>query len=94
MGNTGDLWLDSALIPRLSFSPSPSTMLPTKFASSLTIFLSLGALAVNPFTQYAVDFPDPDRVAAGDFPINLAGAEDTIVAWANEMASYGPWSGP
>ncbi|KAJ7846716.1 chondroitin AC/alginate lyase [Mycena olivaceomarginata] len=54
--------------------------------------VSRAALATNPFTQYAVDFPDPNFVAAGNFGANFAGAEATIVAWAEEMASHGPWS--
>ncbi|KAJ7116999.1 alginate lyase-domain-containing protein [Mycena epipterygia] len=49
-------------------------------------------LGTNPYTTYAVDFPDPNRIASGNFPPNLSGAEDTIVAWADEMASYGPWT--
>jgi hypothetical protein len=61
---------------------------------SLVVVLSTAGpiLATNPFTQYAVDFPDPNFVAAGQFPSNLGGAQDTIVAWATEMASHGPWS--
>ncbi|KAF7300876.1 Chondroitin AC/alginate lyase [Mycena kentingensis (nom. inval.)] len=56
----------------------------------------LPVLATNPFVQYAVDFPDPDVIlsiannasAAADF----TGARASVVAWAEEMASYGPWS--
>ncbi|KAJ7644863.1 chondroitin AC/alginate lyase [Roridomyces roridus] len=69
-------------------------MLPSRllrFSATIVLFYSAQA-TTNPFTQYAVDFPDPNRVAAGNLPTNLAGAEDTIVAWADEMTSYGPWS--
>ncbi|KAJ7111341.1 alginate lyase-domain-containing protein [Mycena epipterygia] len=48
--------------------------------------------ATNTFTCYANDFVDPTYAAAGQYPSNLGGAEDTIVAWAEEMNSYGPWS--
>jgi hypothetical protein len=70
------------------------TPLRSRLALSLCVLLSLShaALATNPFTQYAVDFPDPNYVAAGKFGANFAGAEASIVAWAEEMASYGPWS--
>ncbi|KAJ7862137.1 chondroitin AC/alginate lyase, partial [Mycena olivaceomarginata] len=44
------------------------------------------------FRQYAVDFPDPNYVTAGQFGAKFGGAEATIVAWADKMASYGPWS--
>ncbi|KAJ7626085.1 chondroitin AC/alginate lyase [Roridomyces roridus] len=67
-------------------------MRPTTIISLGTALLPLLAQATNPFTQYAVDFPDPNLVAAGRFSSNVAGAEDSIVAWADEMASYGPWS--
>lgn len=65
-----------------------------RVALSLCILLSISrpALGTNPYTAYAVDFPDPSRIASGNLPSNLAGAEDTIIAWADEMASYGPWS--
>ncbi|KAJ7500651.1 chondroitin AC/alginate lyase [Mycena galericulata] len=68
--------------------------LPYRLTFTLGIALSVLpiASAANPFTQYAVDFPDPNHVAAGHFAANFAGAEDTILAWADEMASYGPWS--
>ncbi|KAJ7290691.1 chondroitin AC/alginate lyase [Mycena rebaudengoi] len=68
------------------FSPSGASV-------SLYLLLSIvPALATNPFTQYAVEFPDPSYVARADFPKNVGGAQDTIVQWAKEMASYGPWS--
>ncbi|KAJ7433979.1 chondroitin AC/alginate lyase [Mycena latifolia] len=53
---------------------------------------SCAALAANPFVQYAVDFPDPNTVTAGNFSSRLAGAEATIIQWAEDMAAYGPWS--
>ncbi|KAJ7507000.1 chondroitin AC/alginate lyase [Mycena galericulata] len=49
------------------------------------------AAAVNNFTCYANDFVTPAH-AAGQYAINLGGAQDTIVAWAEEMNSYGPWT--
>ncbi|KAJ7915904.1 chondroitin AC/alginate lyase [Mycena leptocephala] len=59
----------------------------------LTILLIVrpNAVATNIFTSYANDFVDPTH-AAGQYASNLRGAQDTIVAWANEMNSYGPWS--
>ncbi|KAK7007675.1 alginate lyase-domain-containing protein [Favolaschia claudopus] len=49
------------------------------------------AAAANPFTCYANDFVAPDRAVA-PYASKFTGAQDTIVAWADEMASYGPWS--
>ncbi|KAJ7204990.1 chondroitin AC/alginate lyase [Mycena pura] len=67
--------------------------LPCTFhALCLVLCLSRTAFATNPFVQYAVDFPDPSHVAARNFSSRFNGAEATIVAWAEEMASYGPWS--
>ncbi|KAJ7867551.1 hypothetical protein B0H14DRAFT_2346933 [Mycena olivaceomarginata] len=68
--------------------------MPPRFTLLLFVplFVCHWALATNPFTQYAVDFPDPNYVTAGQFGAKFGGAEATIVAWADEMASYGPWS--
>ncbi|KAJ6537207.1 chondroitin AC/alginate lyase [Mycena vulgaris] len=61
---------------------------------SLFIFLSIprAALATNPFTGYAVDFPDPNDVIAGNFGGRFSGAVATTVEWAKNRAAYGPWS--
>ncbi|KAK7042725.1 chondroitin AC/alginate lyase [Favolaschia claudopus] len=48
--------------------------------------------ATNPFVQYAVDFPDPKYITASKFGSDFNGAKGSIVAWANEMSSHGPWS--
>ncbi|KAJ7700499.1 alginate lyase-domain-containing protein [Mycena rosella] len=57
-----------------------------------TFLIAQPVAATNPFTQYANDFVNPTIAAAGQYATNLGGAQDTIVAWANEMTSYGPWS--
>jgi hypothetical protein len=69
-------------------------LIPPRFTLLLFVplFVCHWALATNPFTQYAVDFPDPNYVTAGRFGAKFGGVEATIVAWADEMASYGPWS--
>ncbi|KAK7036182.1 chondroitin AC/alginate lyase [Favolaschia claudopus] len=64
----------------------------TLLSLSLVLCLARAVLATNPFVQYAVDFPDPNFVASTKFGNNFNGAEATIVAWANEMASHGPWT--
>ncbi|KAF8179734.1 alginate lyase-domain-containing protein [Mycena galopus ATCC 62051] len=58
----------------------------------MLLFISRAVLATNPFVQYAVDFPDPNFLITERFGARFAGAEATIIAWAEEMASYGPWS--
>lgn len=42
-------------------------------------------------TSYANDFVDPNYVIAGNFTNNTEAAQQTIVTWANELASQGPW---
>ncbi|KAJ6566671.1 chondroitin AC/alginate lyase [Mycena capillaripes] len=73
---------------------SNRTLLHSRIVLSLYVLLSLcqAALATNLFTQYAVDFPDPNEVTGSNFGANFAGAEATIIAWAENMTSYGPWS--
>ncbi|KAJ7178231.1 chondroitin AC/alginate lyase [Mycena filopes] len=73
-------------------SRSPHTALPSCFLLLTTLLIALRpTLATNVFTCYANDFVDPAHTLR-QYPENLAGAQDTIVAWANEMNSYGPWS--
>jgi hypothetical protein len=64
----------------------------TLFIWGLLAACSRVVLATNPFTQYAVDFPDPNDIVAGNFGGRFAGAEATIVQWAENMTAYGPWS--
>lgn len=61
---------------------------------SLSTFVSVLALApsVLGFTDYANDFVNPDYVLAKTFNTSTAGAQATIVQWANDLASQGPWS--
>ncbi|KAJ7612371.1 chondroitin AC/alginate lyase [Mycena polygramma] len=67
---------------------------PHAFSCCLLLFSSLfiaPAAAANPFTQYANDFVDPIHTV-GPYASDLAGAQASIVAWAEEMNSHGPWS--
>ncbi|KAJ6550100.1 alginate lyase-domain-containing protein [Mycena capillaripes] len=68
--------------------------LPYRITFSLCVLLSFSqaALSTNLFTQYPVDFPDPNEITAGNFGARFAGAESTIIAWAEDRASYGPWT--
>ncbi|KAJ7111643.1 chondroitin AC/alginate lyase [Mycena crocata] len=81
------MFLSGAFLRPVFLSPRATTL-----RLCVLLFIFHTALATNPFTQYAVDFPDPNRVAAANFPNSLAGAEATIIQWAEEMAAYGPWS--
>ena len=58
--------------------------------STLVSALAL-APAVLGFTDYANDFPDPSYVVSKDFNTSTAGAQATIVAWADDLAAQGPW---
>ncbi|KAJ6453561.1 chondroitin AC/alginate lyase [Mycena sanguinolenta] len=62
-------------------------------ALTLVLLLSFAQpiATTNLFTCYANDFVSPN-VANGHYASTLAGAQATIVAWADEMNSYGPWS--
>jgi len=59
-----------------------------------TLLLVLGALptAVHSLTSYANDFVDPDYIVGKKFPANTAIAQKTIVQWADQYATLGPWS--
>lgn len=72
--------------------PRPLAALSLCLLLLTNLLLAHSAAATNVFTCYANDFVDPTHAAAGQYASNLGGAQDTIVAWANEMNSYGPWS--
>ncbi|KAJ7021165.1 chondroitin AC/alginate lyase [Mycena alexandri] len=74
-----------------SHSRSQRTALSVGLSLLTNLLIAQPTLATNVFTCYANDFVDPSHTV-GHYAANLAGAQDTIVAWANEMNSYGPWS--
>ncbi|KAJ7591609.1 hypothetical protein C8J56DRAFT_754894, partial [Mycena floridula] len=47
--------------------------------------------ALKNFTAYANDFVDPDFILSRNFALSTAGAQDTIIGWADQLASQGPW---
>jgi len=72
-------------------------LIPSLSKSNLargTLLLVLGALptAVHSLTSYANEFVDPDYIVEKQFPPNTVIAQNTIVQWANEYATLGPWS--
>ncbi len=73
--------------PRTSFS---FTAVLT--AASL-LHLHIGPARAITVTSYANDFVDPKYVLAKDFTNFTIEAQDTIVAWAEELAAQGPWCG-
>ncbi|KAJ6549081.1 chondroitin AC/alginate lyase [Mycena vulgaris] len=72
----------------------PVSILRSRATLALCVLLSISGSvrATNPFTGYAVDFPDPNAVTAGDFSGRFAGAVATIVQWAEDRTALGPWS--
>ncbi|KAJ7108349.1 chondroitin AC/alginate lyase [Mycena crocata] len=56
-----------------------------------TLLIAPPTIATNVFTCYANDFVNPSA-AAGQYANNFGGSQDTVIAWANEMNLYGPWS--
>ncbi|KAJ6552268.1 chondroitin AC/alginate lyase [Mycena vulgaris] len=71
--------------------PRPQAALSLCRLLLATLLIAQPVAATNVFTSYANDFVNP-AAATGQYASNLGGAQDTIVAWANEMNSYGPWS--
>ena len=72
-------------------------ILPTLSKPNLTygaLLLVLGALptTVHSLTSYANDFIDPDYIVGKRFPANTVIAQKTIVQWADQYATLGPWS--
>ncbi|KAF7324946.1 Chondroitin AC/alginate lyase [Mycena kentingensis (nom. inval.)] len=60
-------------------------------AALLVCAIAHPALATNVFTSYANDFIDPNLLPS-QYGSNMKGAQDTVIAWAEEMSSHGPWS--
>lgn len=58
------------------------------------LLLVLGAfpITVHSLTSYANDFIDPDYIVGRKFPPNTEIAQKTIVQWADQYATLGPWS--
>ena len=63
-----------------------TTLLFSVFALFPVAFCILG------FESYANDFVDPKYVLAKSFNTSTAGAQQTIVSWADQLAGQGPWS--
>ncbi|KDR76943.1 hypothetical protein GALMADRAFT_119999 [Galerina marginata CBS 339.88] len=58
-----------------------------QFATVFSIFSTAVAQ-----TAYANDFVDPDYILAKNFSAQTGRAQATVVSWAKELASSGPWS--
>ncbi|KAI0752836.1 chondroitin AC/alginate lyase, partial [Daedaleopsis nitida] len=59
--------------------------------SAATLLLAQ-ATRVRSSTSYANDFLDPNAILARDFSNITIDAQDTIIAWAEDLAAEGPWS--
>lgn len=70
-----------------------STHSKSNLACGALLFV-LGTLttAVHSLTSYANDFVDPDYIIGKQFPTNTVIAQKTIVQWADQYATLGPWS--
>jgi len=60
--------------------------------SSALLLLAGSLPAVHSLTSYANEFVDPDYILAKQFNSTTRGAQDTIAAWATDLANQGPWS--
>ncbi|KDR80834.1 hypothetical protein GALMADRAFT_135935 [Galerina marginata CBS 339.88] len=54
-------------------------------------FVSILSTAVAQ-TAYANDFVDPDYILAKNFGAHTGRAQETVIAWARQLAVKGPWS--
>ncbi|RDX42880.1 chondroitin AC/alginate lyase [Lentinus brumalis] len=72
--------------PRTSFS------FTAVLSAASLLHLHIGPARAITVTSYANDFVDPKYVLAKDFTNFTIEAQDTIVAWAEELAAQGPWS--
>ncbi|KAH8824435.1 chondroitin AC/alginate lyase [Flagelloscypha sp. PMI_526] len=65
----------------------------TLFCLSLSLsYLSGTAYAAASYRQYANIFFDPSDIVAGNYGGGTDAAQETIVAWADQLAAEGPWS--
>jgi hypothetical protein len=62
--------------------------------TTLVVFILTIAPAAfaNPYQDYDDDFLDPSYILAKDFDVSTAAAQQSIVQWADYLASQGPWS--
>ncbi|KAI0363966.1 chondroitin AC/alginate lyase [Pilatotrama ljubarskyi] len=67
------------------------TALSAVLTASVGVLLS-GPLPVHSLTSYANDFVDPAFVLAKNFGNTTTEAQATIVQWAQDLASKGPWT--
>ena len=42
-------------------------------------------------TSYDNDFVNPDLIVGKQFESRFAGAQETVIQWAEELAAQGPW---
>jgi len=57
-----------------------------------SLFFLANSEPASGLTSYANDFVSPDYILARNYGATSEAAQRTIVSWANEAASYGPWS--
>jgi hypothetical protein len=73
-------------IPLCSFSLIHSPM-ATLLLLTVTLFFPFVLSA----TSYDNDFINPDLIVGKEFDPRFAGAQETVVQWAEELAAQGPW---
>ena len=61
------------------------------FSASVGV-LFLQPLPVRSLTSYANDFVDPAYALSKNFSNTTVEAQATIIQWAEDLASQGPWS--
>lgn len=49
---------------------------------------------VHSYTSYANDFVDPNLILSKSFSPITIDAQKTIISWADELSTQGPWSTP
>ena len=59
--------------------------------STLILFISACLGTSNSYKDYDNDFVDPSYILAKKFDPSTAGAQQSIVEWADFLAAQGPW---
>jgi hypothetical protein len=60
-------------------------------ATLLLLTIALSFPFVLSATSYDNDFVSPDLILGQQFDSRFAGAQETVVQWAEELAAQGPW---
>lgn len=82
-------FFSSLFLKRARVTPNPFPMI-SKHVLVITVILFFSSFA-HAIVDYANVFIDPDYVLSENFPVSLGAARLTIMEWAAQLNSQGPW---